>query len=1611
MSSQAIAARWKPSAERLFVNVVLMCQVDSCRGVAKPPLRERPWPPGRDTLANNRTVAGSANLLSMIVVVVAIVAAFTVWPGTVQSIPVNVDVLASRNDVPPGVPPDAKLRRFNDMFVDANGRVFFNGAGSIIPPGTTTSRGFNGIFSVAPGTRTLTPLVTVDVNAGLPAPGGGSIQAVFDFAANDEQTVVFSTQMDATSPRPRDMFAVNSSGVISQAATGDFVIATGIVAVTATNDVIFTGVVNSPSGVFRGPIGGGDFRTIAEQGLVIADLSVPGLTGGTFVRPLRVKANAAGDLTFFSDVLFDDGTTFEDGVFQDRDGATRFLGYSGGPAPDLPDGTIWRPESISLAPSGDIVVHAEFDTPTDSGLFGVWYGSGPDDLQLVTQGNRPAANGTAFGADGEVFFTLDDAIDSVLLAFDPVTGAVETVFDFFTESSLGGLLNYHPLSVTDDGTVIFFAKLFGDDDPLPPPSVDGFFALETDGNLTALVLEGDVIDGKEVNDENQFPVVNDRTLVLIDEARGGDRILRIVLGDGTPTDFFWSRANDGETNCGGTGWHQTCGDPLTSNFNETPPGPVVIQSTEVPGTPGNEESNVTIDNATVEITEASVTLNTINSTSQLIVGRPLTLESDSLIENLVISDDLTVNGHLSLSGSFNSWVDFGVPGGQGSIQGSGSIFLAPNSKFHMESSSLSVHELHVPLEIGGAAEVRANLELGEGVELSILETTDLTSGRFTLIGGGIAPHGDSTPTGVTNKGLFTALGKAPENVIVATPEIEISVPFLNQGGNVLAGDAKLMITGGLTSTGGDFGTGRTGDFLSFPMIIIGTDDNAPNTTQFLGGVTTFLDHINLVGTNHSVLVENGATLSTQSFHEFSIAELKVTGSWENSGRVEIDEGTMIDVTGDLKSSGSVIYGGGTIRVASSGELVNATEGDVSSFSFNGPTSFDGDFRNEGRLRVSEPLTLVGGSHLTVEGGELSVASKIASDGGDAKVSVNGGTLGGGGEIGVPFTATGEVNLNGGLTLTGGGNFESDTLTDLRLGSFFIHTLHLSKGQYNVDNVNFIRALPEPGSPIADSASLAIDGDGVMFVQSDSFKVDLGPRSLPASNELPDQFDGFRVAGRGLVGFPTLVNEGTAIWEAGTLNVDLISNSGVFVFDGAEKLLIADLVSTNAVVQMADLKLDTNIDILSSGDYFIGGRLFGAGANELNLSETARLLAIEDSNASLEMSFKGEVGSSIELLEDARLFFPADSAQKDSAGIVTPMLSGGVLKNSTIRLNDGSVLILVGEGAIGSLESSDVDVVGTGKMNSITGNGNAFSMLNSTLDLFGVEDASYGALTMEDNLLTGGNSTLTIADDSSVEFSGLVKIRGHSTLNVSDSMVTIHDDMDLRGTMSLQAPELNDESIVRVTGDLDIGSIGKLEVGFRSRLIVDGELEVSAGFSAEALINGEALVGSLDVNLGGTLRGHGTVNGLVIENNGLVGPGNTPGKLIIDGDYIQGDGAILEIEVAGTTLGEQYDVLEVTGDVCLDGLVELIFLDDFVPQADDVFEFFVVGGTLTGDFDDVVFSGLPLTTTFDLEFDPISGKMAFFNAMVPASTSVPEPSTILLMFFGLVGVGFSWQKRR
>jgi len=115
--------------------------------------------------------------------------------------------------------------------------------------------------------------------------------------------------------------------------------------------------------------------------------------------------------------------------------------------------------------------------------------------------------------------------------------------------------------------------------------------------------------------------------------------------------------------------------------------------------------------------------------------------------------------------------------------------------------------------------------------------------------------------------------------------------------------------------------------------------------------------------------------------------------------------------------------------------------------------------------------------------------------------------------------------------------------------------------------------------------------------------------------------------------------------------------------------------------------------------------------------------------------------------------------------------------------------------------------------------------------------------------------------------------------------------------------------------------------------VAGRLSASAGFALA----------------GGSLGGTGVITADLTQTGGVVAPGASPGMLQIEGDFSQGTGGRLAIELAGTA-ADEFDVLDVTGDARLDGALS-VSLDGFLPAVGDAFDVVIarmVSGALLGD---------------------------------------------------------------
>ncbi len=153
-----------------------------------------------------------------------------------------------------------------------------------------------------------------------------------------------------------------------------------------------------------------------------------------------------------------------------------------------------------------------------------------------------------------------------------------------------------------------------------------------------------------------------------------------------------------------------------------------------------------------------------------------------------------------------------------------------------------------------------------------------------------------------------------------------------------------------------------------------------------------------------------------------------------------------------------------------------------------------------------------------------------------------------------------------------------------------------------------------------------------------------------------------------------------------------------------------------------------------------------------------------------------------------------------------------------------------------------------------------------------------------------------------------------------------------------------------------------------------------------------------VDHGGTLAGTGTVQGDV-TNNGVVSPGDAPGTLTVNGNYIQNSRGSLLIDIAGTSAGE-FSVLDVLGNAKLSGVLDPVLLNGFVPAVGESFTFLDYA-SLTGKlfvFDRNIDNA---AEHWKVTYNPTNAILT----VAPGNVPLPDTeSTLLLLTLSLLGLG-------
>jgi len=418
-------------------------------------------------------------------------------------------------------------------------------------------------------------------------------------------------------------------------------------------------------------------------------------------------------------------------------------------------------------------------------------------------------------------------------------------------------------------------------------------------------------------------------------------------------------------------------------------------------------------------------------------------------------------------------------------------------------------------------------------------------------------------------------------------------------------------------------------------------------------------------------------------------------------------------------------------------------------------------------------------------------------------------------------------------------------------------------------------------------------------------------------------------------FDTNGNDVTMASGIGGLGGVTKTGAGTLTFTGANSYSGITTISGGTLALSGAGSIASSSGVIDNGTFDISGTT--SGASIANLSGTGfaalgtKTLTLTDANG----TFDGTIGGTGALVKQGSSTWTLTGANSYS-GATT--ISGGTLALS----GAGSIA-----SSSGVIDNGTFDIGGTTGGTSIANlSGTGIATLGAkTLTLTDANGTFDGTIGGTGALVKQGAGTWTLTAANS--YSGATTISG-GTLALSgvgsiasSSGVIDNGTLDISGTTNGAAiANLSGAGVATLgaktltltaangTFSGTIAGTGALVKQGSGLLTFDGN---SAAFAGNTTVSGGALEvgdadsptatlgGNVNVAAAGTLRGHGTVLGDVV-NGGTVAPGGSIGTLSVGGNYAQASNATLAIEVSPSGAS----ALNVGGSATLNGVLAITY---------------------------------------------------------------------------------------
>jgi len=752
--------------------------------------------------------------------------------------------------------------------------------------------------------------------------------------------------------------------------------------------------------------------------------------------------------------------------------------------------------------------------------------------------------------------------------------------------------------------------------------------------------------------------------------------------------------------------------------------------------------------------------------------------------------------------------------------------------------------------------------------------------------------------------------------------------------NVQSGGAAATGFANFASAAGSFGTasvsGTGSEWASSGNLTVGNGGEGVLNITTGGHVSSTADAIlgNAAGAQGSVVVSG------------TDARLDLAGGMTignaGTGSLTISNGGQVTSAGSTIASAST--GVGEVTITGAGSSWNVSNLTVALAGAGTMTVKDGaNVSVASTLTVSDPASSPVGT-LNFQGGTISANTFARASGAvfnwtDGTLSIVGGAFG---------------NAGAALTINGADADDRPTLR-LTTGST---TLVAQMGALTVGN-NRGAALEVTGGSQLQVPSISIGaadgGDGIVTVSGNNSYI------VTTTGQINVGGTASAGGGTGTLNIETGASAFTAatgqllLWDGGTVNVNggslffgsLGIGGGKINFNSGNieqyDVLSADDLRLTAILgPMHELGAGRNLlagdtAMVSANLDINGGRLYGNILNIASVGGASTIFRVRGGGV-VQFNNGATLGA------DTRTF--VDDGTINAGTAITQQ--GELYLSSTSRLSGQSIQntgLISGSGRI----DADLDNQLLGQVRITAGQrlvlGGSPNSNDGLIDVNGGEvEFAFGALT---NSSSSPSTGLIAARNATLRFSSGLTNNGAMTFTSGVSEVF----GDITNTNALTTP-----------GRIVVS--GGAQANFYDDVTNSGSIQVSA---AGSLASTALFLGSF--------TGNGVTGGGHVFLEGDVRPGFSPGTMAFGGDVSFGPLATLEIELAGTNPGTQYDRVTVADVLDLGGALDVTLLGGFTPNAGDSFGIVSAAGGIAGAFSAELLPALYGGLYFDVVYAP------------------------------------------